>query len=246
MALLLIATFLSSIPLVFAQNQTEYKCVINVLRNDSSFAKPDGVGGGAAKKTPADYLLLGYKWPTANPMLTVYVKDASAGTTDLISSVTSATIEWDSHTGGNLFSTIVNNPNIEVETSGTPDRDNEIIFGGRINGDSNIIAVTITWYTIRAKAIVEFDMVLNNIDYTWGNADIDQTSTGGAVMDLQNIVTHEIGHGLGLADLYPTSRNYNPETWPHQTMYGYSYNGDIEKRDLADGDIAGIQKLYGL
>ena len=55
-------------------------------------------------------------------------------------------------------------------------------------------------------------------------------------MDLQNIATHEFGHAAGLDDYYQCDL---------ETMYGYSYYGDIEKRDLYDGDIAGIQKLYG-
>jgi len=29
-----------------------------------------------------------------------------------------------------------------------------------------------------------------------------------------------------------------------QTMYGYSTEGETSKRDLADGDIAGINILY--
>jgi len=57
-------------------------------------------------------------------------------------------------------------------------------------------------------------------------------------MDVQNIATHELGHGLGLGDLYQTT------AW-QETMYGYSDNGETMKRDLYLGDIAGIQALYG-
>ena len=49
-------------------------------------------------------------------------------------------------------------------------------------------------------------------------------------------MTHELGHGIGLADIYDCEL---------ETMYGYSTEGDIIKRDLYDGDIAGLQKLYG-
>jgi predicted Zn-dependent protease len=54
-------------------------------------------------------------------------------------------------------------------------------------------------------------------------------------MDLQNIATHEIGYGIGLADIYDCDL---------ETMYGYSGEGDIVKRDLYDGDITELQKLY--
>ena len=57
-------------------------------------------------------------------------------------------------------------------------------------------------------------------------------------MDLQNIATHEIGHGVGLTDVYQTACS-------QATMYGYSDYGDIIKRDLAQPDITGLQKLYG-
>ena len=58
-------------------------------------------------------------------------------------------------------------------------------------------------------------------------------------MDLQNIATHELGHGVGLADIYDT-------TCSAVTMYGYSNNGDIQKRTLEVPDIRGLQTLYGI
>ena len=79
----------------------------------------------------------------------------------------------------------------------------------------------------------EFD-ILFDTDFAWGDAIVDST-----VMDLQNIATHELGHCFNLADIYDTSLDY-------LTMYGYSTEGDIEKRSLADGDIAGIQSLFGV
>lgn len=57
-------------------------------------------------------------------------------------------------------------------------------------------------------------------------------------MDLRNIATHEFGHSAGLLDIYDPAQS-------HLTMYGYSWFGDIQKRDLAPGDIAGIHEIYG-
>jgi predicted Zn-dependent protease len=78
---------------------------------------------------------------------------------------------------------------------------------------------------------VDFEIVFNT-QFAWGT---DGTLS---VMDLQNIATHELGHGFGLADLYE-------DQWSEQTMYGYGSYGEIKKRTLESGDIAGIQKLYG-
>ncbi len=69
-------------------------------------------------------------------------------------------------------------------------------------------------------------------NYEWGNATIDPK-----MMDLQNIATHEIGHGIGLSDLY--------NSCTEETMYGFSSFGEIEKRTLNLGDITGLQKMYG-
>ncbi|MBA7643606.1 hypothetical protein ES703_51337 [subsurface metagenome] len=57
-------------------------------------------------------------------------------------------------------------------------------------------------------------------------------------MDLQNIATHELGHSVGLGDLYD-------DVASEETMYGLSEYGETKKRTLYLGDIAGIQKLYG-
>lgn len=107
---------------------------------------------------------------------------------------------------------------------------NAVAFGDY--PDDNVIAVTSIWFVRSTKEIVEFDMLFNT-RFVWGDA-MDNPS----VMDLQNIATHEFGHGVGLDDIYSS-------TYSEVTMYGYSYEGDIEKRSLEPQDIAGLQKMYG-
>jgi len=140
--------------------------------------------------------------------------------------------EWDAHTTTELFGSY----SIDYSSSwdsNAPDGRNELLFGDY--SEEGVIAVTVIWGYFggrpSARRIVEFD-VLFDTDFTWGDAEGNL-----AVMDLQNIATHEIGHGAGLGDLYDT-------VCAEETMYGYSDYGEIKKRDLNTGDMTGIQKLY--
>lgn len=56
-------------------------------------------------------------------------------------------------------------------------------------------------------------------------------------MDFENIAVHELGHSIGLNDLYSSS-------CLDQTMYGYAEFSETKKRDLNVGDITGTDKLY--
>jgi len=75
-------------------------------------------------------------------------------------------------------------------------------------------------------------------NYNWYDCTQTSCTSENKGMDLQNIATHETGHGVGLADVYSSACS-------EVTMYGYSWYGDIGKRDLAQPDITGLQKLYG-
>ena len=92
---------------------------------------------------------------------------------------------------------------------------------------SNAIATCFTWTT--DGFIDEFDIELNGQDYTLSD------SGASGRMDIQNILTHEIGHGsIGLKDLYGTADS-------EKTMYGYSSTGETKKRSLDTQDNAAAQ-----
>ena len=201
--------------------------------------KPDWV---ADKKSPEDddhsddYALIGkgVAWKDSLP-LTVVVNPTNSYGLDyaFIEVAVEASIgEWDWYTSTELFQ-----DSVVVDTTATFDYDsidgsNNIVFGDY--EQDGVIAICYTWGYFGGKPssrmIVEFDIMLDT-DYNWGDGAIDDT-----IMDVQNIVTHELGHGIGLADIYDCDL---------ETMYGRSSEGDIVKRDLYDGDIAGLQKLYG-
>ena len=95
--------------------------------------------------------------------------------------------------------------------------------------EEGVLAVTAIWF--RGKNIYEYDIMFDT-DYAWGDVTINPN-----VFDLPTVALHELGHGAGLGDLYDVACKDN-------VMYGYISLGE-EKRILVDGDIIGIQKLYG-
>ncbi|MEM3955666.1 MAG: matrixin family metalloprotease [Candidatus Bathyarchaeia archaeon] len=199
------------------------------------------------------YKLIGAKWQNfpvhleVNPDAHGQLK-GNLTPVDIVYTIQLAAEEWDegaySGWGGlapNLFngSIALRQINVTITNKGYDDlawtRDkldgcNTIVWGDYPT--EGVIAVTILWYNKATKTIIEFDIVLDT-DYTWGDATQDS-----GVMDLQNIVTHELGHGIGLGDVYQSPAY-------QETMYGYSYAGETSKRDLYIGDKTGATKLYG-
>ena len=111
---------------------------------------------------------------------------------------------------------------------GYPDGKNEAYFARLSSGT---IAVTVVWYTYTGS-IVETDQAYNN-RYAWSA----QANGVAGKMDLDNIVTHENGHIMGMDDQYDPSCSA-------VTMYGYADYAEIDKRTLEQPDITGIGNLY--
>jgi hypothetical protein len=199
-------------------------------------AKPPWAGAAKPDKGSKcyEFLAKGVKWKDASISYVIDPDNPDGLSEDFVTSAISAGAdEWDAHTSADLFSSYT----IEHDASwdgSAPDGRNEFVFGDY--PQAGVIAVAVVWGYFHGppgqREITEFD-VLFDTDFEWGGATGDDT-----VMDLQNIATHEIGHGLGLGDLYESSCS-------EETMYGYSDYGDTEKRDLNTGDIAGIRELYG-
>lgn len=147
----------------------------------------------------------------------------------ITSTVFSSAETWDAATSKELM-----NDTYTIDYGaayGVQNYENAVVFGNYPT--AGVIAVTAVWYNPAAKAIVEFDVMFDT-DWSWGDAATDATK-----MDLQNIATHELGHGVGLADVYESACS-------EATMYGYSNYGETKKRTLELPDITGLQKLYEL
>ena len=208
---------------------------ITFIHYKKGYAKPPWAGGGKSKSEAKcyDFLAKGVKWKNPEPYLVNPTNEDGLSKSFVQAAIDTGVSEWETY-GGNIFgagslddSASYNNGDLNGE--------NTTSFGPYPNSD--VIAVTTIWGYFsgppQARELVEWDMLFNDgSSWTWGNADNDSS-----LMDLQNIATHELGHSAGMDDLYETSCNL-------ETMYGYSTEGYIIKRDLEPPDIEGIQKLY--
>ena len=93
-----------------------------------------------------------------------------------------------------------------------------------LNGRETI-GVTLSLF--RGGSAIDGDIIYNGIDHRWS------TSPGRGQVDAESIITHEVGHQLGLA--------HSP--FQDATMY-FSYIGGTGPRTLSTDDIQGICSLY--
>ena len=171
---------------------------------------------------------LGGKWNTLPVNYIINPTNTQGLSSDFITSTISASAEtWDAATPKELFNNLYGVDN--TVQYGVRDFKNSIALG-LYQGSSSTIAVTSIWFT-RKTGISESDILFNTI-YSWGDASLNPL-----LMDLQNIATHELGHFVGLDDIYTSGCSA-------VTMYGYSNNGDISKRTLEQPDITGLLKMY--
>ncbi len=199
-----------------------------------------GQGGGKKDEGHYSYISKGAKWkevedfllnPTCgeNPKHN-FVEDAVAAGMD----------EWETPEDAVLviFGGLVPNTSVTYD-DGDYRGYNTISFESL--GDPWVIAVATVWGFFSGpppmREIVEAHVLLND-DCVWGDADPDGDGEPDVyVMDVQNIVTHELGHCAGMGDVYEPAAG-------EETMYGYSEEGEVKKRDLYTGDVTGITKLY--
>jgi hypothetical protein len=234
-ALAFIVTFLATIPLVFAEtpqnNKSDLIKVVYELKVNVNDVKPSGGGSSGAGL----YTLIAkglYNHPAD-----LYYKASSEDNTFYLA-IQNSIIEYNKyHTLFTGTITLDDAINVDANTVTNPvDGKNELLFDNL--GDSGTIAQTTAWISRGSRLIVDFDIVFNTY-YDWDNpGDTSNTAYAVSLMDTQSIVTHELGHGVGLGDLYKTSAFW-------QTMYGFSDFGQTWKRTLEAGDIAGLKALYG-
>lgn len=179
------------------------------------------------------FLSRGSKWKTVEPYIVNPINTKGLDFSFVYNNLNSDIAKWEMAAGTDIFGNgAATNMTLEADTV-SPDGQNEVYFG---NVDQpGAIAVTIVWGIFYGppgqRELVEWDQVYDQMDYDWS----DSGETG--KMDFENIATHELGHSVGLDDLYNGGCS-------EMTMYGYADYGETKKRTLEDGDIAGVSNLY--
>jgi len=199
-------------------------------------------GGGAAKASVCyGYLAKGAKWKTLEPWV-VNPENTRGLVSDFVLNNLSLDIsKWEDAAdgvGGSYVDILgpgssTTDP-LEADMA-SPDGKNEVYFADISNSD--VIAMTIVWGYFSApipyRQLIEWDQVYDDVTFDWSA----ETAGVPGKMDFENIATHELGHSVGMNDLYNSQ-------CLEETMYGYAGYGEIIKRDLNKGDITGINLLY--
>jgi hypothetical protein len=113
------------------------------------------------------------------------------------------------------------------------DGQNMIAFAKGAGGAVGIIRF---WIDTSTDTVVEFDILLSS-NFPWStdlNGAVDDCSGTPGAFDVQAVLTHELGHPVGLEHV----------TNDAQTMYGFVATGETHKRSLEAGDLAGVNGKY--
>ena len=178
------------------------------------------------------FLATGAKWKTAESYIVDPTNQGNLDEGIIRSNLALDISKWENSANYNILGDEVAG-DVDENNIGNLNNKNEVMFGD-IDGQG-VIGVTIVWGIFggrpNKRVLVEWDMIFDDADFDWS------LSGEAGKMDFENIATHELGHAVGMDDLYET-------TCSEMTMYGYADNGETKKRTLETGDILGIQKLY--
>ncbi|MFC1609189.1 matrixin family metalloprotease [Patescibacteria group bacterium] len=207
-----------------------------IVHRKKGKAKPDWVKDKNPKDSDSacyEFLAKGAKWKTLEDWVVNPTNIAGLNEEYVLDNLGVDVAKWEVAAGYD----ILGNGSMDYETAisdlGAMDSKNAVYFASI--ADSNAIAVTYIWGIFggspKNRVLVEWDQVYDDVKFAWSSV------ADPLAMDFEGIATHELGHSVGMGDLYESGCS-------EQTMYGYASEGETKKRSLETGDIAGISELY--
>jgi PKD repeat protein len=164
------------------------------------------------------------KWPGTSPVVPYYVNTPSPVA---LTAVQAAASTW---TGVQGSSFVYEYAGPTTATDLSRNGKNEIMWTSTV--PAGVLAQASTWSS--GSTILETDIRFNT-QYSWS------TNPGSGQYDVESIALHELGHWVGLADLYGNLAGYPSDT--SKVMYGRGGAGE-SKRTLHSGDRDGIRYIY--
>jgi hypothetical protein len=239
------------------------------------------IGLGAARpalafvryKTPSGALFF---WPQTCVPVTAYPDSLTAAngnmelsTTQIMTAATTAALQWGADSNACTFLHI----NVTQQSGAAPparlDYKNSLVFrtaegswaaADGMPYDPMALAITSVFVDTSTGKIKDADIEVNAMNFSWADL-VANPSLADTSQDLQNALTHEMGHMIGLdhtcyvagsVKTPPLDNNGQPipdcddasETVRDTTMSAVALRGDTGKRTLAPDDIAGVCDIY--
>lgn len=200
----------------------------------------------------SSYALTGYRLNTRDPKIQLYLKDDSnlqgRGLTgvQVQAAITNAANTWDDAVAQNIFadgSTVIIDPNKNTDN---PYDGSNVLAWKYLSDAPSALAYSRTRYNYPIVdgywTALESDVSFNTA-FSWSTTGVDGTPRqSGDPIDVETVALHELGHTIGLGDLYTLPDGDARKSDFSQIMNSYN---DVQ-RTLGNGDRAAAQVLYGV
>jgi MYXO-CTERM domain-containing protein len=201
------------------------------------------------------------RWPASCISLVVHVQDPPAPWTSQTfgATVRAAAATW---SRSSVSCTALDLRPVEsyvVEARAAYDNQLNVMFRKQTwDYEPSALAITTVFATQAEGRILDADMELNAVTHHWG--DLVAGAPGPGVVDLQNTLTHELGHLIGLDHNCYLAGSFRrpvdhlgmpipdcaaaPPAVQESTMFPGAALGDVERRTLAPDDVAAVCAIH--